>query len=70
MGEPITLKYLEEERIHVSPRVKKAAVVFLETPTHGGHVDFIRSLTLSRTWLDERVSGFLGLAGRAERLAQ
>lgn len=33
--------------------------LLLETPTHGGHVGFIKSLNLSRTWLDERIADFL-----------
>lgn len=38
---------------------RRQSNLFLETPSHGGHVGFIRSLNLSRTWLDERISEFL-----------
>lgn len=40
--------------------------LFLEMPTHGGHVGFIRSLNLSRTWLDERISEFLRTTASTE----
>jgi predicted alpha/beta-fold hydrolase len=33
--------------------------LFLETPSYGGHVGFLDSLRLSRTWLEERVARFL-----------
>ena len=33
--------------------------LFLETPTHGGHVGFIESLQLSQTWSEQRACEFL-----------
>ncbi len=40
--------------------------LFLETPTHGGHVGFIESLNLAQTWLDRRVVQFLNQHHRGQ----
>ena len=41
--------------------------ILLETPKHGGHVGFIDSPFLRRTWLDRRVSDFLSTIHVASR---
>jgi len=38
-----------------SDLARNSEVLFLETPSCGGHVGFIDSLRLSRTWLDRRI---------------
>jgi predicted alpha/beta-fold hydrolase len=43
---------------------ESSAFIHLETPQHGGHVGFIESLSMGRTWLEQRVLEYLSWTAR------
>jgi predicted alpha/beta-fold hydrolase len=41
---------------------QSSSLIHLETPAYGGHVGFIDSLNMSRTWLERRILEYLSLS--------
>jgi predicted alpha/beta-fold hydrolase len=44
---------------------QRSPLIFLETPQHGGHVGFIKSLNLRSTWFEARVLEILAFKNLA-----